>query len=527
LRNFNSIRKNHHPKPVPKDSSQTKVYSDILSLMQDVLEIHDQGIRRPAGPHMLAWVKVLPVLLWALLAAAIHAAAPPNVIVLLADDLGWRDVGYAGHEQYRTPHIDRIAREGMRFDEAHSAAPICSPSRAALLTGRSVARLRYEFVPKFAAGRPQGPQALQPPDFPTELPADMPTVASQLRAAGYDTAFFGKWHLNRHQGHYLGWRPGHGPESFGFDRCVDDFGAHPYGYGGRKPEPVRGEAFPEDSLTSKAVEFLRAPRDKPFLLWMSFYHVHDPFHSRCVDRVAYHQERLPEGASPKRAHYAAMVETLDHEIGRLLSALDEAGLAESTLVVFTSDNGGHPEVSANAPLRGSKWNLYQGGVRVPLAVRWPGRIKPGTSSAVPVIGMDIPATVLAAAGQPQDIALDGQSLLPCFEGNADPSWFERPLMWHFPFYQPETRFEQAKADIGVGDFAIARSHPHAALRVGNHKLIHFFENGNAELYDLAADPSERNDRSITHPEEASRMQTKLMQMLESTQARLPTRKENP
>jgi arylsulfatase A len=453
-----------------------------------------------------------------------HRHRLPNILVLLADDLGWRDTGHAGHGQYRTPHIDRIAAAGMRFDEAHAAAPICSPSRAALLTGRSVPRLRYEFVPKFAAGRPQGPQPMQPPDFPTELPGDLPTVATQLRAAGYATAFFGKWHLNRHQGHYLGWRPGHGPESFGFDHCVDDFGAHPYGYGGQKQEPVRGEAFPEDSLTSKAVEFIRAPRERPFLLWMSFYQVHDPFHSPCIDRVAWHQARLPQGASPKRAHYAAMVETLDHEVGRLLAALDQAGLAGNTLVIFTSDNGGHPEVSANGPLRGSKWNLYQGGVRVPLAVRWPGRVAPGSSCKVPVIGMDLAATILDAAGLPQDMVLDGRSLLPCFAGRADASWFERPLVWHFPFYQPETRFEQAKADIGVEAFAIARSQPHAALRVGNRKLIHFFETGKAELYDLAADPSEQHDLAASRPEDAARMQGQLMTALESVNARLPVPK---
>jgi uncharacterized sulfatase len=455
------------------------------------------------------------------------ANSRPNIVVLLADDLGWRDVGYAGHEHYRTPNIDRIVREGMRFDDAHSAAPICSPARAALLTGRSVPRLRYEFVPKFAAGRPQGPQPLQPPDFPTELPADMPTVATKLREAGYTTAFFGKWHLNRHQGHYLGWRPGHGPESFGFDHCVDDFGAHPYGYGGRKQEEVRGGAFPEDSLTSKAVEFIGAAHEKPFLLWMSFYHVHDPFHSPCVDRVAHHQARLPEGASPKRAHYAAMVETLDHEVGRLLTALDNAGLAENTLVLFTSDNGGHPEVSANAPLRGSKWNLYQGGVRVPLAVRWPGRIAPGTSSAVPVIGMDIAATVLDAGGLPQDIAVDGKSLLPCFTGEAGSSWAGRPLIWHFPFYQPETRFHEAKAEIGVGDFAIARTHPQSAIRVGNLKLIHFFESGTSELYDLAQDLSEQHDLTESRPQQSAGLQRRLLETLAGVDARLPIRKAKP
>ncbi|MCU0779668.1 MAG: sulfatase [Akkermansiaceae bacterium] len=462
------------------------------------------------------------------LAAEALASAPkavrPNIIVLLADDLGWHDLGCTGSPDYRTPRIDRLAAEGMRFTEGHAAAPICSASRAALLTGRSPARLRYEFVPKFEAGRPQGPQPLQPPDFPTELPAELPTVATQLRAAGYATAFFGKWHLNRHQAHYLGWRPGHGPESFGFGHCVDDFGAHPYGYGGKKPDPVAGDAFPKDSLTAAAVDYLRQPRDKPFLLWMSFYHVHDPFHSPCADRVAWHRSRLPAAASPKRAHYAAMVETLDHEVGLLLTALDDAGLAENTLVIFTSDNGGHPEVSANGPLRGSKWNLYQGGLRVPLAVRWPGRVAPGSSCKVPVVGMDLAATILAAAGLPQDIALDGKSLLPCLEGKEDPSWSGRPLLWHFPYYQPETRFEQAKADIGVGDFAIARSYPHAALRTGNLKLIHFFESGAAELYDLAKDPSEQHDLTASRSEDAARMQRQLLNALEAVDARLPVRK---
>jgi arylsulfatase A len=477
--------------------------------------------------HATPFLRIAALLLAVAEVVPAAAASTPNILVLLADDLGWRDVGYAGHEHYRTPNIDRIAREGIRFDEAHSAAPICSPSRAALLTGRSVARLQYEFVPKFAAGRPQGPQPLQPPDFPTELPADMPTVATQLRAAGYDTAFFGKWHLNRHQGHYLGWRPGHGPESFGFEHCVDDFGAHPYGYGGKQAPRVAGDGFLADSLTTAAVEYLRKPRDKPFLLWFSFYHVHDPFHSPCTERVAWHQARLPAGASPKRAHYAAMVETLDHEVGRLLAALDESGLAENTLVIFTSDNGGHPEVSANAPLRGSKWNLYQGGVHVPLAMRWPARIQPGSFSAVPVIGMDLTATMLAAAGQPQEIALDGKSLLPCLQGNADASWHERPLLWHFPYYQPETRFEQAKADIGIEDFSIARSHPHAALRIGHHKLIHFFETERPELYDLANDPSERNDLSSSDPQRAAAMQQHLLESLRSVDARLPVRKTSP
>lgn len=457
-------------------------------------------------------------------ALPLEAVPKPNILVLLADDLGWRDLAVTGHENHRTPNLDRLAREGMMFTDAHAAAPICSASRAALLTGQSPARLKYEFVPKFSAGRQQGPWPMITPDYPTDLPPATPTVASLLKAAGYATAFAGKWHLNRHQDHYLGWRPGHGPESFGFDHGIDEFGAHPYGYGAKPPPPLEGDAFPADRLTDGAIEFLRREHDRPFLLWMSYYQVHDPFHSLCADRVAWHQARLPAGADPKRARYAAMVETLDHEVGRLLSALDASGKAGNTLVVFTSDNGGHPEVSANGPLRGSKWNLYQGGIRVPLIARWPGKISPASSCAEPVIAMDLTATLLDAAGLPQDLALDGRSLMSCFSGQPDPEWKKRPMTWHFPFYQPETRFEAAKPDIGVSDFAIARSHPHAAIRLGDLKLIHFFESENDELYDLAADPSESRDLAAARADQAAALRARLLEILATSKARLPVRK---
>ncbi|RYD33003.1 MAG: hypothetical protein EOP85_21180, partial [Verrucomicrobiaceae bacterium] len=366
--------------------------------------------------------------------------AKPNILVILADDLGWKDLACTGHSLHRTPNLDRLARQGMIFTEAHAAAPICSASRAALLTGRSPARLGYEFVPKFAAGRQQGPWPLITPDYPTELPTSTTTVASLLGKSGYTTAFAGKWHLNRHQGHYLGWRTGRGPESFGFQETFDDFGAHPYSYGKRPPPPVRGKSFPPDSLTDKVVNFLSRDHPKPFLMWLSFYHVHDPFHSRCVDRVAWHQSKLPEGTSPKRAHYAAMVETLDHEVGRVLDALETSGRAGNTVVIFTSDNGGHPEVSTNGPLRGSKWNLYQGGLRVPLIVRWPGRVSAGSRCGDTVIGTDLPATLMEVAGMGHAPATDGQSLLakvqPVAAGRPDP---ERDLRKRRTWLEPRKK----------------------------------------------------------------------------------------
>lgn len=465
------------------------------------------------------------LLLTVLPAPPARAAAPPrrpNIIVLLADDLGWRDLACTGHEHHRTPNLDRLAASGMRFTDAHAAAPICSASRAALLTGRSPARLQYEFVPKFDAGRQQGPWPMITPDFPTELPPATPTVASLVKSAGYTTAFAGKWHLNRHQGHYLGWRSGHGPESFGFEHVFDDFGAHPYGYGKNQPAPVRGDAFPEDTLTTKAVEFIRRDHQRPFLLWLSFYHVHDPFHSPCADRVAWHQARLPKDASPKRAHYAAMVETLDHEVGRVLDALEASGKAADTLVLFTSDNGGHPEVSANGPLRGSKWNLYQGGLRVPWLVRWPGTVKAGSTCGDTLVGSDLAATLLDVAALDPAPARDGRSFLPRLKGAPeDPSWRERTLLWHFPFYQPETGFGKARQITGVNDFAISQTRPQAALRTGDWKLVHHFETGRDELFNLARDPSEAANLVATEKERAAALREQLFKGLSDAAARLP------
>lgn len=468
-------------------------------------------------------------LLACVIAAAAHAApAPdrPNIVFLLADDLGWRDLSCTGHAHHRTPNLDRLAREGMILTEAHSAAPICSASRAALLTGKSPARLGYEFVPKFQAGRQQGPWPLITPDFPTELPATTRTLATLLKSSGYATAFAGKWHLNRHQGHYLGWRTGHGPESFGFDHTIDDFGAHPYSYQGKPPAPIRGEAFPPDTLTDRAIEWLKRDHPRPFLLWLAFYHVHDPFHSPCVDRVAWHQAKLAAGTHPKRAHYAAMVETLDHEVGRVLKALDESGASRRTLVVFTSDNGGHPEVSTNGPLRGSKWNLYQGGLRVPLIARWPDHIPAGSTCTQPVHGCDLPATLLDAAGLPTTPATDGQSFLAALKDPTTPSAAatDRTMLWHFPHYQPETGFERARPHPGVEDFAISQTRPQSAIRIGRWKLIHHYETKNHELFDLETDPSESRDLSRQEPARTATMAAELMRQLQSCGARMPTPK---
>jgi arylsulfatase A-like enzyme len=438
--------------------------------------------------------------------AAEHAPRRgPNVLVIVADDLGWQDLGCTGSPRHRTPRIDALRDGGMLFTEAHAAAPICSASRAALLTGLAPARLHYEFVPKWKPGRQEGAQPLRTPDYPTELPVATPTVATMLAAAGYHTAFVGKWHLNRHHGRYLGWQPNHGPQAFGFAAFADD--AVP---GGIAPCAVR------------MIE--EAPSDRPFLLWVSHTLVHDPFTGGEEARVAHHRAALEEerviGGLDDRAHFAAMVEALDDDVGRLLDALDGRGIADDTIVVFTSDNGGHPAVSTRAPLRGSKWNLYQGGVRVPLIVRWPKVAAAGGGSSVPVIGTDLAATLAEACGAPRPVT-DGRSLVGLLAGTDDVPREDRPLVWHYPYYSPETAFGTALPEIGVDDGRLQQVRPHAAIRVGSRKLIHWFEGDRRELYDLALDPSESSDGAADDPQAVQSLDGQLLATLRGWNARFP------
>ena len=221
-----------------------------------------------------------------------------------------------------------------------------------------------------------------------------------------------------------------------------------------------------------------------------------------------------------------MVETLDHLVGRLLAALNELGLADNTLVVFTSDNGGHPAYSANGPLRGSKWNLHEGGIRVPWIVRWPGRVPAGSVSDVPFVGTDLLPTVAGATGAPPPagVTLDGRNLWPVWRGEpAATELLTRPLLWHFPYYHPETGFAAARATIGVSDFAVSQTRPHAALRLGDWKLLHSFEDARDELYHLGRDPGEQTDLATREPARTRELRRRLDAALEEAGARRPTR----
>lgn len=464
--------------------------------------------------------ELLAAMLSLLIPSISEAAVRPNIIFILVDDLGWKDLGCYGNVWHDTPNIDRLARQGVRFTNAYSPAPICTASRASILTGKTVARVGLEFVVKNEPG-PQvidPPQKLQAPQITAGLELDEITIGEHLQAAGYATAYFGKWHLSSHHRRYLGWSPTHGPGKQGFETAIEDSGSHPYGKKKLKVLTEQGTYHP-DGITEKSVAYLNQDHDRPFFLMVSHFYVHTPIRSPYQWLKSKYERYVPNDSvrRKERVEYAAFVETLDHHIGELLTAIDDRDLRQNTLVVFMSDNGGHPEFTSNQPLRGSKWNLYEGGIRVPLIARWPGRIQPNIPNELPVIGYDLFATFAAAAGSPISNT-DGMDLLPLLSDHSVS--FKRPLFWHFPYYHPEgSKFGRAKTVIGVDDFITSQTRPHSAIRYGDHKLIHFEEDGRSELYDLRQDPAEQNDISDLQKGIASNLKSRLLNHLSRVQAR--------
>lgn len=453
-------------------------------------------------------------------------AERPNVLLIFADDLGWSDLGCYGSPWLETPYLDQLASQGMKFTQAYAAAPICSASRASLMRGNSTARNQFEFVVKDAPGRQRVEAPLLAPPFTINLNLDSVTIAEALAEQGYDTGFFGKWHLNAHYQRYLGWSPTHGPGSHGFATAIEDFGSHPYSYyrngaAARAFLDLQESEFPEDGVTQRAIKFLEQQHDSPFFLMVSHFYVHDPNHTRVRWLYDRYFNSLPE--SPRReklANYGAMVTTLDHHVGQLLAALERTGQADSTLVVFTSDNGGHPNYAGNAPLRGSKWNLYEGGIRVPFLVRWPGTVESQTKCDTPVWSPDLFPTFAEIAEADASSARDGLSLVALLKG-ADQFENDRNLIWHFPYYHPETRYDERIDRIGIDDGETSKTRPHSAIRRGDWKLIHFYEDDHDELYDLSRDASETLDLATRLPIKSRALREQLLSYLNGVSARLP------
>ncbi len=436
-------------------------------------------------------------------------AGPANILFINADDLGWADAGFMGSAFYETPNLDRLASEGMVFSNAYAPAANCAPSRASVYTGWHIPRHRIFTVMRSDRGRPEH-RRLIPTENTPYLPVGTLTMAAMLQEAGYATAHFGKWHVSDDPLDFgyevnLGGGPnGHPPAGY----------FAPYGMPSL-PDGPEGE-YLTDRLGSEVIRFLeeRDP-ERPFFVSLQLYSPHTPLQAK-EERVAYFEARTPS-ALHDHAVYAAMVSHLDENVGRILDVLDELGLSASTLVLFTSDNGGIHEISRQAPLRGEKGSYYEGGIRVPMVVRWPERVEPGSRSDVPVIGTDFLPTFLEAGGvdAPEDHPLDGISLVPLFKGAGGPPP-ERALFWHFPVYlQP---FRQGNAESRDPLF---RTRPGSAIRQGRWKLIEYFEDGALELYDLEHDPGERRNLARLMPGKAEELHATLAAWREETGAPVP------
>ena len=436
---------------------------------------------------------------------ALGADARPNFVLIVADDLGWADLGCYGSRFHRTLHLDRLAEEGMRFTQAYAACPVCSPTRAALMTGKYPARLNLtDWLP----GRPDMPsQKLLRPAFRQELPLEETTLAENLRPAGYATASIGKWHLGG---------PGFDPQKQGFDVNIagDEAGSPrsyfaPYQRNGRfipgLEQAPEGE-YLTDRLTVEAEKFIEQNRERPFFLYLAHYAVHIPMQARAELTAKY--EALPKPALPQNNPvYAAMLESVDESVGRLLEKLEELKLADRTVVVFTSDNGGlatfegpHTPATSNAPLREGKGYLYEGGIRVPLIIKWPGITRPLTVCDVPVCSIDLVPTIreiLKPAPAPDPV--DGVSLMPLLRQSG--TLPERSLFWHYPHYSNQ----------GI--------QPGGAVRDGDDKLIEFYESGRFELFDLKNDPGESTNLSDRFPDKAARLAGRLREWRKSVGAR--------
>lgn len=453
---------------------------------------------------------------------------PPNVVVVLVDDLGWRDIGAYGQEIARTPRIDALAREGMRFDQAYAASPVCSPTRAALLTGKYPARVNInDWIP----GTRSPNQPLAAPVDLDHLPLEHVTTAEVLASRGYATFHVGKWHLGGQ---------GFLPEDQGFDVNLmgRDIGHpashfHPYGAeGDGKPaashavRPLSPESKPGEYLADRqvldALKLVRGAVEarQPFYLYLPFYTVHAPIEAKPED-VARHRElratRIAAAPSDQRAAleqalprpaYLAMLENMDTAVGALLDGLRELGVEGDTLVVFTSDNGGLSAVTDNRPLHGGKRSLWEGGIRVPLIVRWPGVVAPGSSCEEPVISQDVHATLCDVVGAPLDTdgSEDSRSLRPMLDGSTA-TLTREALFWHFPQYE------------------IGETPPRGAIRRGHWKLLENFADDSTLLFDLRRDPGEARDLSAERPELARELLAKLRAWRSGVGAAMPTLRE--
>lgn len=466
---------------------------------------------RPPLRGLVTRLLVVAAAVW-LMATAQTAAGKesraPNFVFILVDDLGWADIGCFGSTFYETKQIDQLAAEGVRLTDAYAACPVCSPTRASILSGKYPARLQ---LTNFLVGqRTRRGSPILPAPYKHQMELSEVTLAEALKSGGYATAHVGKWHLGeepyfpQHQGFDLniaGTRAGM-PKSF----------FYPAWQANVPLEGKPGDYLP-DRLTDEALKFITDKREQPFFLYLAYYSVHIPIQGK-PDLVARYRDK-PAGKTQANADYAAMVHAVDDNVGRVTAHLKELGLAENTVVVFFSDNGGlstpeGPKTPAtnNAPLRAGKGHLHEGGIREPCIVRWPGHIKPGGRNSTPITSVDFYPTFLEMAGiePPAEQTLDGVSLARMLTESAELP--DRSLYWHYPHFSNQGGM------------------PGGAVRQGTYKLIEFYEHGNLELYDLASDIGEQRNLAKQLPEVTQRLHRQLVSWRKEVNANMPVPNPN-
>lgn len=455
-------------------------------------------------------------------------AKKPNFVFFLVDDLGWTDLGCFGSSFYETPNIDKLRSEAMKFTNAYAACPVCSPTRASIMAGKYPARM--DTTDYFGAPGPDSRRWKNNPVLPApyidKLPLEEVTIAEALKDAGYSTFFAGKWHLGPSEEFW--------PAKQGFDVNKGGHSAGgPYGpgkyfvpYGNpRLEDGPEGEHLP-DRLATETVKFIKENKDKPFLTYLSFYSVHTPLISRDdlkqkyiekKNKLALEEKWGQEGSRKLRlvqehAVYAGMIDAMDHACGKVLDALKQLALDDNTVVIFMSDNGGlatsegHP--TSNLPLRAGKGWLYEGGIREPMMIKWPGVTKPNSLCDEPVISTDFYPTMLEIANLPTkpDQHVDGQSLVPLLKGKS--SLDRKAIYWHYPHYGNQGGF------------------PGGVVRMGDYKLIENYLNNTFELYDLKKDIGEKNNLAKKLPQKTAQLKAMLENWRRELDAKMPTPNPN-
>ena len=432
----------------------------------------------------------------------------PNILFIFLDDFGWRDCGFMGSDFYETPHLDQLAGEGMIFTNAYSASANCAPARASLLSGQYSPRHQIYNVGTSRRGEPQFGKLMHVPGTDT-LDRGIKTWAKQIQQNGYRTAIMGKWHLSQD------------PRPYGFHINIagSHSGSPPRGYFPPHPnvpglDSAAKDEYLTDRLTQEAVTFIEENSSRPWLLYLSHFAVHTPLQGR-PDLVEKYNHK-PKGSLHDHAVMAAMIESVDQGIGKLIETLDRTQQRNNTVVIFSSDNGGYGPATSMHPLKGYKGTYYEGGIREPLFFTWPGIIKSGTSNSSPVINIDLYPTLCEITGSPMpsDQVLDGVSLMPLLRGEKH-QLSDRALYWHFPAYlQSYQRIDEQRDPL-------FRSRPCSIIRYGQWKLHEYFEDGALELYDLSKDVGETTNLSQTNPRKAEELHQILIRWRASINAPIP------